>query len=95
MHRDIVYDVPQDCVNLGTSPRCQIQGFYRPKQLLTVQGHPEFDAFIMDQLVASRYKQKIFDDKLYSDAKPRVELPHDGVLVGGAICRFLRDCQGA
>lgn len=60
-----------------------------------MQGHPEFDAFIMDQIVAVRYEQKIFDDQLYTDARSRTELPHDGVLVGSAICKFLWDCRGA
>lgn len=89
MHRDIVYDLPSGCANLGRSPRCQIQGLYMPTKLLTVQGHPEFDAFAMGQIAATRYEQRIFDEGLYGEARCRTGLPHDGGLVGKAICRFL------
>ena len=93
MHRDIVYEVPKDCINLGFSPRCQVQGFYRPKQLLTVQGHPEFDEFAMNLILEARYQQKIFDEKLYDDGKSRAGLPHDGVIVAAAIGKFLLGLQ--
>ncbi|PWY66810.1 class I glutamine amidotransferase-like protein [Aspergillus sclerotioniger CBS 115572] len=42
MHRDIVYEVPPGCVNLGSSLICGIQGIYIPKRILCVQGHPEY-----------------------------------------------------
>ncbi|CCF59638.1 hypothetical protein KAFR_0H02290 [Kazachstania africana CBS 2517] len=42
LHNDIVFDVPTDVVNWGASAKCPVQGFYRPNELLTFQGHPEF-----------------------------------------------------
>lgn len=93
MHRDIVYEVPKGCLNLGYSSRCQVQGLYWPKRLLAVQGHPEFDEFMMDQIIEARYEQKIFDDQFYRDGKSRAGLSHDGVLVGSVIWRLLLDCR--
>lgn len=89
MHRDIVYELPTDCINLGYSSRCQIQGFYRAQKLLTVQGHPEFNEFIMNFIIDARYKRNVFTDELYHDGKSRAGLKHDGVIVGTAICKFL------
>ncbi|OJJ50625.1 hypothetical protein ASPZODRAFT_126521 [Penicilliopsis zonata CBS 506.65] len=89
MHRDIVYDLPPDCINLGFSPVCEIQGFYRPKKIITVQAHPEFTEFIVSQILELRHGQKIFDDALYESGISRVANPHDGLLVASAICRFL------
>ena len=91
MHRDIVYELPKDCVNLGHSPRCSIQGFYRPRKLLTVQAHPEFNEFIITKIMELRHEQKIFDDQLFQDGMARAGSPHDGALVGAAICKFLME----
>lgn len=47
MHKDVVLEVPQGCVNWGSSPQCELQGFYKPQRLLTFQGHPEFTNMIL------------------------------------------------
>lgn len=89
MHRDIVYDLPDNTVNLGFSQRCQIQGIYRPNQLLTVQGHPEFSEFIMNSILDARYERNVFKEEQYRDGKSRAGISHDGVVVAETICRFL------
>ena len=89
MHRDIVCELPKDCINLGHSPVCGIQGFYRPKRILTVQAHPEFNDFIVSKIMEVRHEQKIFDDDLFTDGMSRAGLAHDGAVVGAAIIRFL------
>jgi hypothetical protein len=38
--------LPPNCIILGRSAQCQIQGVYWPRRLLTFQGHPEFDRHI-------------------------------------------------
>ncbi|PKX98453.1 type 1 glutamine amidotransferase [Aspergillus novofumigatus IBT 16806] len=38
--------LPDDWVNVGSTPRCPIQGLYRPGRVLTFQGHFEFDVFV-------------------------------------------------
>lgn len=89
MHRDIVHDVPNGCVNLGHSPRCGVQGLYIPKRVLTVQGHPEFNEYIMSRVLEMRHEQKIFDDDLFQDGMSRAGKPHDGQRIGATICKFL------
>ncbi|POR33149.1 Putative glutamine amidotransferase-like protein [Tolypocladium paradoxum] len=64
MHRDAILEVPRGLVNLGSSPSCAIQGLYQPGRVLSFQAHPEFDGFIMADLLKSRHEQKIFDDQI-------------------------------
>ncbi|THC91760.1 hypothetical protein EYZ11_008767 [Aspergillus tanneri] len=52
MHRDIVYEVPHGCVNLGSTALCKIHGFYMPRRILTVQGHPEGSLMASYSIVA-------------------------------------------
>ncbi|OQE46536.1 hypothetical protein PENCOP_c001G08450 [Penicillium coprophilum] len=72
MHRDIVFDAPVGCTNLATSPKCEVQGLYLPKQVLSVQGHPEYNAGIMSCLLEARHDNGIFDDELYKNGLSRV-----------------------
>jgi GMP synthase-like glutamine amidotransferase len=89
MHRDIVLSVPEGVENLGSSPRCKVQGLYLRRRVFTIQAHPEFDAFIMSNIIALRYEQGIFTKKMERDASSRAELKHDGAVVGRVICKFL------
>lgn len=89
MHRDIVYAYPPGVQELGASPRCSVQGMYIPQEVLTVQGHPEFDAEIVRELLEVRHEQGIFDDCMYEEALARVGSRQDGVLVARAFLRFL------
>lgn len=89
MHRDVVEYDGEDLVSLGSSPRCQTQGLFRPGRVLSFQGHPEFNVEVMRQLIISRHYQKIFDDQMFADAMTRLALPHDGILVARSIWKFL------
>jgi GMP synthase-like glutamine amidotransferase len=91
MHRDIVLGVPEGIENLGSSPRCQVQGLYLRGRVFTLQAHPEFDAFITSKIIALKYEQGIFTKKIEQDALSRAELNHDGAVVGRVICKFLLD----
>lgn len=42
VHNDIVFEVPEGFINLGSSEKCQVQGFYKKGKVLSFQGHPEF-----------------------------------------------------
>jgi len=74
---------------LGSSPRCSVQGMYILQQVLTVQGHPEFDAEIVRELLEVRHEQGIFDDRIYEEALARVGRTQDGVVVAKAFLIFL------
>ncbi|KAI9836667.1 MAG: hypothetical protein M1819_001302 [Sarea resinae] len=91
MHRDIVYEYPEGVEDLGSSPRCRVQGMYSAGRLITVQGHPEFTADIVTEILGARHDQGIFDDPTFEDAMSRVRKHHDGVVVAQAFLRFLLD----
>jgi GMP synthase-like glutamine amidotransferase len=89
MHRDIVVDVPEDAINLGHSPVCQVQGLYIPQRVLSVQAHPEFTGFIMQGILNTRREQGVFDDALFNSGWSRAEKDHDGIMVSAVIWKFL------
>jgi hypothetical protein len=94
MHRDIAYEVPEGCVNLGSSAICEIHGLYRVGRIFSVQGHPEYDEFVVSKLIETRHAMGVFDDQLSKDGLSRAGKPHDGLVVGEAICKFLLDDPG-
>ncbi|KAE8366758.1 Aldehyde/histidinol dehydrogenase [Aspergillus caelatus] len=81
MHRDNVFEVPQGCINLGSSPRCEVQGFYLPQRVLALQGHPEYDEFVMTELIKLRHAMGRFDAELAKDGLSRAGKQHDGELI--------------
>ena len=91
MHRDIVYDYPSGVEQLGSSDVCEVQGMYKPKELITVQGHPEFTEEIVRELLVKRHELGILDDETYAGAESRVGNKHDGVLVAQAFLRMLME----
>ncbi|CEJ61486.1 hypothetical protein PMG11_10019 [Penicillium brasilianum] len=91
MHRDVVHEVPAGCLNLGYSPRCAVQGLYMPKRLWSVQAHPEFNEFIMSQLLEARHDSGVFNDQLYEDGSSRAAKPHDGEFLATEIIKFMAD----
>ncbi|KAK2608581.1 hypothetical protein QQS21_002928 [Conoideocrella luteorostrata] len=91
MHRDEVATLPEGLVNLGSSPRCPIQGLYKPNSLLSLQAHPEFDDFIMSEIMTMRHSQRIFDDEMFRDGMARAGDSHDGRLVSAKIWEFFLD----
>ena len=89
MHQDVVYTWPPSVEHLGHSPRCDVQGMYEKKRLITVQGHPEFNGDIVSELLDNRHERGIFDDGLYKDGMERVRKHHDGIAVSAAFIRFM------
>ena len=89
MHKDIVYDYPPLVEKLGRSPLCEVQGMYVPQRLISVQGHPEFQQEIMEEIMRGRMKQGIFDKHVFEDGLARVGRRQDGVETAGAFLRFM------
>ncbi|KAF4459692.1 anthranilate synthase component II [Fusarium albosuccineum] len=89
MHRDAVLEVPQGLVSLGSSSKCEVQGLYQPGRIISFQAHPEFDDFIMPEIMEARYAQKIFSQEMYEEGITRARAEHDGVLVASKIWEFL------
>ena len=91
MHRDIVYNYPPNVEALGHSPVCEVQGMYQKNKLITVQGHPEFNQEIMEEILATRLQMGIFDDEAYDKYIKNVGLSNDGVVVSAAFLRFMME----
>ncbi|KHN98460.1 Glutamine amidotransferase type 1 [Metarhizium album ARSEF 1941] len=91
MHRDVVQDLPPDAIPLGGNAFCPVQGMYLPGRYLTVQGHPEFTNEIISEILFNRHTVGIFTDEVYDDAMERAPLPHDGVAIGRAFLKFIRE----
>ena len=89
MHRDVVLNIPEGFQNLGTSPRCDVQGLYLQNRAFSMQAHPEFDDSIMQSILEKRHGEGIFSDELYEDGNTRAVLEHDGVLISTTILRLL------
>ncbi|EME78413.1 uncharacterized protein MYCFIDRAFT_36932 [Pseudocercospora fijiensis CIRAD86] len=91
MHRDVVYAYPPHVEALGHTDRCDVQGMYVKNRLITVQGHPEFNAEVVAELLESRHQKGIFDDQTFEEGMRRVRNFHAGLDVGAAFIRFLLD----
>lgn len=89
MHRDVVFDVPSGLQNVGSSPRCAVQGFYMPGRLVSVQGHPEFNEDIITKIIRMRRSQHIFDGDVADDGLARAPLKHDGLSISIVFWEFL------
>ncbi|GCB19429.1 putative glutamine amidotransferase-like protein C13C5.04 [Aspergillus awamori] len=86
MHRDIVYEVPPGCVNLGATLICGIQGLYVPKRILCVQGHPEYNEYMVSELL--KLRRGMLGEVVYEDGMARVGREHDGLVFCETMCRF-------
>ncbi|KAF7554536.1 hypothetical protein G7Z17_g2831 [Cylindrodendrum hubeiense] len=91
MHRDILFDFPADSIPLGSNDICAVQGMYRPGSYITIQGHPEFNAEIMSEILFNRHTVGIFTDEVYEDGMKRTPIPHDGVAIARAFLKFMRE----
>lgn len=89
MHKDAVLEAPTGLPSLGGSPSCGIQGFYEAGRIFSLQAHPEFDDFVMKNLINMRREQGIFDGALSEDGISRAEKEHDGRRVFLVMLKFL------
>lgn len=89
MHRDIVWEYPEGTEELGYTDKCAVQGFYIPKRVIAVQGHPEFNGEIVRHILNARHALGIFNDEQFKDGIERVDRYHDGVVVAAAFLKFL------
>lgn len=90
MHRDVVQTFPSDAIPLGSNAFCPVQAMYLPGRYLTVQGHPEFTEEIISEILFNRHTVGVFSDQVYTEGMKRAPIPHDGVAVGKAFLKFIR-----
>ncbi|GAO52578.1 GMP synthase [Saitoella complicata NRRL Y-17804] len=89
MHRDIVSKVPVGVHVFASNEICKVQGMLVPGRVLSVQGHPEFTQFIVEELLKTRKEQKIFAEDVVEEAWPRAAGENDGENVARGIITFL------
>ncbi|KAK6536041.1 hypothetical protein TWF281_000287 [Arthrobotrys megalospora] len=89
MNRDIVRTCPSDMEILASTSKTQIHSLYRPGEVFTVQGHPEFDEEIIAELLKMRIGSGVISEETGADGLSRKALPHDGVVVTEAFLKFL------
>ncbi|KAF3916629.1 hypothetical protein ABW20_dc0104270 [Dactylellina cionopaga] len=89
MNRDIVRSCPPGMEILAYTHKTSVHSLYKPGEVFTVQGHPEFRPEITGQLLKLRNESKIIPDDTYQDALQRLNNPHDGVLTTEAFVKFL------
>ena len=91
MHQDMVYTYPTNILPLAHTTRCENQGMYAKNRLITVQGHPEFNAEMVTHILGARHDAGVFKDEIYEDGIKRVEETHGGEVIARAFVRFLLD----
>ncbi|ODV89012.1 hypothetical protein CANCADRAFT_58052 [Tortispora caseinolytica NRRL Y-17796] len=75
MHRDIVATIPEGAEIIGTTSICPNQGFFIADRVITLQGHPEFNLFIIGELLESRLQSGIFTKEFYDEtSRKQLEL---------------------
>ncbi|KAK6362854.1 hypothetical protein TWF730_000307 [Orbilia blumenaviensis] len=89
MNRDIVQTCPSNMEILASSSKTRIHSLYRPGEVFTVQGHPEFDEEIIKELLNLRIKSGVISEDVGNDGIGRGGLPHDGGVVTVAFLKFL------
>ncbi|KAK3900530.1 hypothetical protein C8A05DRAFT_45647 [Staphylotrichum tortipilum] len=89
MHRDQVFGLPPNAELLASTDACANHGFLIPERVITVQGHPEFTAAIMREILDLRHDTGLFPEELYRAGLARNGDHHDGVLIAQAFLKFL------
>jgi len=100
MHQDHVPVLPEGFESLGSTEICPVHGMVKfidpegPKSLenvsiLTLQGHPEYNAKIVNEVIAIRLEKGVFSkefaDQSYEDANQH----DDGLLLGWKMLEIL------
>ena len=102
MHRDHVPTVPPSFHLLGSSPVSLNHGMVRfssgadpstplpPIQIITIQGHPEFNESIVTAIIEQRSQSGAISQEAAADAETRRFLKTDGVdIIGKAIWKII------
>ena len=91
-HQDQVLRAPDDAAVFARSEFCPISGFTLGDQVLTFQGHPEFEKGYSRQLMMRR--RELLGDATVDDGIASLSAPLDDELVASWILRFLEGADG-
>lgn len=88
MHRDAVLEKPEGVEVLAYNDVCEFQGFYKKGAIWSLQGHPEFDKFIEEELIINRHKMGLYTDDFAAAGLARLQEETDGSEIAKAMVRF-------
>nr|WP_243436195.1 type 1 glutamine amidotransferase [Acanthopleuribacter pedis] len=89
-HQDEVHELPPGALLLGTTPQSPNQIFMIGDQVFCMQGHPEYYAEIVEDLVRTRAKKGLIPRSQAAVAlKTLAEIPPDRALWQRLLKRFL------
>ncbi|ETS73160.1 hypothetical protein PFICI_15105 [Pestalotiopsis fici W106-1] len=81
--------LPPDWMTVGKSELCEIQGLFQPGRVLTSQGHPEFDKFIIKTTISNLKENGQFDHKEACDYLNSANQEEDVILFGQILISFM------
>lgn len=84
LHKDQVFELPQETELLAKNGVCPIQGFYRPNSLLCFQGHPEYTQYFIESISKTRFEGDRLEDVLARSGNR-----NDGPALNKDIVRFI------
>ncbi|KAK3389235.1 class I glutamine amidotransferase-like protein [Podospora didyma] len=93
MHRDQVFGLPAGAQLLAETDKCPNHGFVIPGRVITVQGHPEFTADMMKEILETRYPRGLFSKEEFDNGMDRRADEQDGVLMAQVFLKFLQQGQ--
>lgn len=95
MHRDILVDNAgtlgplQDLEPLASTSHTENQSMYQAQRIITIQGHPEFNQEIINEILEKRRRQNLYSQEAFENAMERSGNVQEGLVVGRAFLRFL------
>lgn len=89
MHSDHIQSAPDSAILLGSTEHTKIQGLYKPKRLLTIQAHPEFDGELMHLVYDLMEDHGDLTKAEVAQGKAQIAGETDAKVVLDAFARFL------
>lgn len=86
MHQDEISGMPPGVQLLASTAKCGNQGMYQKGRLISIQGHPEYTAEIVECSLHAR--RDILAPGDYEDGLRRLKDHDDGVVIVKAFLRF-------
>ncbi|KAH7313027.1 class I glutamine amidotransferase-like protein [Rhexocercosporidium sp. MPI-PUGE-AT-0058] len=89
VHADhvVVPTLPEGFHSIGRSKHCALQGVWKEGQVLTYQGHAEFDRFINGETIKA-FRRPEWSDEYVADALKAVDADDDATWAAGVMLRF-------
>ena len=88
-HQDQVVEVPPQAKVIASSDFCNVAALAFGDQVLSFQGHPEFDEPFVDTLIENRRADSL-GDEVADKGAASLALPIDKTAIGAGIVEFLK-----